>query len=132
MSNNSIWHIDRTLSSATTPGQSGPGSNGNEEVLCISQSSSITGASPADCLVSYLEHSVVGSLISQQRYSQFIQQPLPLANWVIICLYIYINNLNSFDIRSMGGGRKWIHAFPKVISAKPELKLVQGYFMTRG
>ena len=49
----SIWPIDRTLSGATTPGQSGPGSNGNEGVLHIPQCSSITGASPSDCLVSY-------------------------------------------------------------------------------
>ena len=48
----SIWPIDRKLSDATTPGQSGPGSNG------ISQSSSITGTSPSDCLVSYLGHSL--------------------------------------------------------------------------
>ena len=34
----SIWPIDRTLSSATTAGQSGPGSDGNEEVLRIPQS----------------------------------------------------------------------------------------------
>ena len=27
--------MDRALSGATTPGQSGPGSDGNEEVLCI-------------------------------------------------------------------------------------------------
>ena len=31
----SIWLIDRTLSGATTPGQSELGSNGNEEVLYI-------------------------------------------------------------------------------------------------
>ena len=31
----SIWPIDRTLSGVTTPGQSGPGSDGNEEVLRI-------------------------------------------------------------------------------------------------
>ena len=31
MSNNSIWTIDRTLSGAITPGQSGPGSNGSKE-----------------------------------------------------------------------------------------------------
>ena len=37
-----------TLSDATTPGKSGPESNGNEEVLRISQSFCITGASPAD------------------------------------------------------------------------------------
>ena len=34
-------------------GQSGPGSNGNEGVLCIPQSSSITGTSASDCLVSF-------------------------------------------------------------------------------
>ena len=28
----SNWHIDMALSGATTPGQSGPGSNGNEGV----------------------------------------------------------------------------------------------------
>ena len=33
----SIWSIDRTLLGATTPGQSGPGNDGNEEVLHISK-----------------------------------------------------------------------------------------------
>ena len=47
------WPVDRTLSGATTLGQSGPGSDGNEGVLLISQSSSITGTTPSDCLVSY-------------------------------------------------------------------------------
>ena len=42
------------------PGQGGPGRNGNEGVLRIPQSSSITGTSPSDCLVSYPEHSLVG------------------------------------------------------------------------
>ena len=49
----SISYIDRALLSATTPGQSGPGSNGNEAVLRITQSPSIAGTSPSDCLVSY-------------------------------------------------------------------------------
>ena len=40
-----IWPIDRTLAGATTPGQSGPESDGDEEVLCIPQCSSITGSS---------------------------------------------------------------------------------------
>ena len=48
----STWPIDRSLSGATTTGQSGSGSDGNEGVLCIPQSSSITGTSPSDCLVS--------------------------------------------------------------------------------
>ena len=42
------------------PGQSGPGSNGNEGVFCIPQSPSITRSSPSDCLVSYPGHSWVG------------------------------------------------------------------------
>ena len=49
----SIWPIDRTLSGAATPGQSGPGSDVNKGVLHIPQSSSITGTSPSDCFVSY-------------------------------------------------------------------------------
>ena len=49
-----------TLSGATTPGQSGLGSNGNEGVLCVPQSSIITGTSPLDCLVSYPGHSLGG------------------------------------------------------------------------
>ena len=43
-----------SLSSATTSGQSGPGSDGNKEFLRIPQSPSITGTSPSDCLVSYI------------------------------------------------------------------------------
>ena len=43
--------------SATSPGQSEPGSNGNKGIFCIAQSSSNTGASPSDCLVSYPGHS---------------------------------------------------------------------------
>ena len=50
-----IWLIDRTLSGATTPGQSELGSDGNKGVLHIPQNSSITEASPSDCLVSYPE-----------------------------------------------------------------------------
>ena len=41
------------LSGAIIAGQSGLGSDGNEGVHCIPQSSSITGNSPSDCLVSY-------------------------------------------------------------------------------
>ena len=42
-----------TLSGPTILGQSGPGSNGNEGVHRIPQSSNITGTSPSDCLVLY-------------------------------------------------------------------------------
>ena len=51
-----MWLINKTLSGTTTQGQSGPGSKGNEEVLHIPQSPSITGVSPSDCLVSCPGH----------------------------------------------------------------------------
>ena len=41
-----------TLSGATNPDLSGPGSDDSKEVLCIPKSSGITGVSPSDCLVS--------------------------------------------------------------------------------
>ena len=50
------------LSGATTLGQSGPESDGNEGVLCVTQGSSITEASPTDCFVSYLGQSLEGIL----------------------------------------------------------------------
>ena len=53
MSNSSTWPTDRTLSGTTTLSQSGPGSDGNELVLCIPQSSSITRALTSECLMSY-------------------------------------------------------------------------------
>ena len=59
----SIYPIDMTyLSGPTIPGHSGPGRIGNEEVLRIPQSSSITGTSPSDCLVWYRGHSWEGVL----------------------------------------------------------------------
>ena len=57
MSKSSIWPWDRIISGAITPGQSGPESDGNEVVRHIPQSSSITRASPTDCLILYPEHS---------------------------------------------------------------------------
>ena len=53
------------LSCYTTLSQSGLGSNGNNGVLHIPQSSRITGTSPSDCLVSYPRHSLwKGGIIS--------------------------------------------------------------------
>ena len=85
MSNNSIWPIDRTLSSATTSGQSEPGSHGNKEVLSIPQSSSITGASPSDYLVSYPGHSLVGIYPSTETLSGYSIAP---ADWVGLLLEV--------------------------------------------
>ena len=77
MSNSSIWPIDRTLSDATTLGQSGPGSNGNEGVLHILQSTSIIGASPSDCLKLYPGYLFGVGPSPLQKCSQCILQPLP-------------------------------------------------------
>ena len=67
----SIQVIDRTLSGATAPGQSGPVSDGNKVVLHIPQRPSITGTSPQDCLVLYPRH-LLGGLIPLQRSSRCI------------------------------------------------------------
>ena len=46
----SLWPIDRSLSIATTPGESRAGRNDNEGVYCIPQNLDITGTSPSDYL----------------------------------------------------------------------------------
>ena len=81
MLNSSIWAIDRTLSGDTTPGQNGPGSDGDVEVLRIPQSSSITKASPSDCLVSYPDHSLGESYPFAEIQSVYSTAP---ADWAIV------------------------------------------------
>ena len=76
-------HIDRALSGATISGQSGPGSNGNEGVFCIPQSSSITGTSPSDCLVSY-PGNLLGGLAPLQRSNRCTYSPSRLGNPVLV------------------------------------------------
>ena len=65
---------------ATTLGQSGPGSDGNEEVVHIPQSSDITRTSTTDCLASYQEHSLRKSYLSAEV--QLVYSTAP-ANWAI-------------------------------------------------
>ena len=69
-----------TLSNATTPSRSGPGSNSNKKVLHIPQSSSITGASSTDGLVSYPEHSSGKSYSSAEMQSVYSAASADLAN----------------------------------------------------
>ena len=89
MPNNSILSIDRTLSGATTPGQSGPETNGNEGELCIPQNFSITGASPPDCLESYLGHSLGMSFPFAEMQSVDSTAP---ADWAIPLKLIITEN----------------------------------------
>ena len=87
-----IWPINRTLSGTTTPDQNGPESGGNERVLRIPQSSSITGTSTSDCLASYLGHSlgaelfplcsdVVDEFYSPSRLDNFCKN-FSISNWI--------------------------------------------------
>ena len=74
----SVWPIDMTWSGSNTPGQSEPGSDGNEKVLHIPQSSSITGTSPSDCLVSYQGHLLWMSYPSAEMQLEYSTAP---AGW---------------------------------------------------
>ena len=65
-------------------GQSEPRSDGNKEVLCIPQSYNITGASPPDCLLSYLGHSLVESYPSAEIQPVY---SIALVNWANRLLY---------------------------------------------
>ena len=71
----SIWPTG-----ATTPAQSGPGSNGNEGMLRILQSPSITGTSLSDGLVSYSGHSLEGFYPSAEMQSVYSTAP---ADWAM-------------------------------------------------
>ena len=71
------------LSGATTPGQGGPGSDGNEGVLRIPQSSSTAGTSPSDCS----GHSLGGSYPSAEKQSVYSTAP---TDWAIDLFNIYV------------------------------------------
>ena len=84
----SIWPIDRTLIKCYH--QSGPGSDGNEGILRIPQSSSITGTSLSNCLVSYPGHSLGGSYTWTEKQSMYSTAPADWAAghslWVVLPL----------------------------------------------
>ena len=77
----SILPIDRTLSGSTTPGQSGPRSDSNNEVLRIPKISSISGTSPSDCFMSYQDNGGVLSLCRDAVGVFYSPQP---TGWLVI------------------------------------------------
>ena len=91
MSNSCIWPIDRTLSNVTTPDQSGPESDGNEEVLHIPQTSS-TVASSSDDLMSYSGHSLGKSYPSAVMQLAYSTAPADWAGWKISIGYLKPEN----------------------------------------
>ena len=105
MWNSSIWPINRTLSDATTPGQSGRANNGNKVVHSIPQSLNITGARPSYCLVSYPEHFFTGILpLCRDAVSAFYN-----TSWLGICsgkstFYLWLYQGKEPDIVNLGAG----------------------------
>ena len=75
----SIWP-DRTLLGATTLGQSGPGSNGNERVLCISWI-----FLPSDGLMSYPGH-LLGWGCYSSGEMQSVYSTAPVHWTCMVCL----------------------------------------------
>ena len=90
MSNSSIWPTDRTLPSATTPRESGPGSVRNEGVLHISKSSSINEALPPSCFVSYLGHSLRKYYLSVEMQSVYSASPADWATHHFISIFFLL------------------------------------------
>ena len=86
----SIWPMGRTLSGATIPDQSGPGSNDNEGVLHIPQSSSISGASPSNCLVSYPGHLLEEFHSSAEMQSMYSAASAALASSFFFFFFLNI------------------------------------------
>ena len=74
VSNIAIWPIDRTPSNSPTPGQSVPGSMGNEWVLHPLQNSSAE-SSLSDGLVLYPGHSLGESYPSAEMQSVYSTAP---------------------------------------------------------
>ena len=71
----SIWSFDGILTGTNTSGKSGPGSNGNEGVLHISQNS-WTGASSSDAVYCHIQEFRIGwEVTRQKRFSLYILQP---------------------------------------------------------
>ena len=88
--------MDRALSGGTILGQSGPGSDDNEGVLRIPQSSSITGTS-SDCLVSYQDTPWGGALTLLERSSRCILQPQLTGHSEKVCAFFCKDVVNSFE-----------------------------------
>ena len=85
----SIWPIPRIPSTVTPPGQSRPGSDDIEEVPGIPESTSITEATPSDCLGP--GHSFFlwgGSYFSTEKKSVY---STPTADWAIVVRIVSLN-----------------------------------------
>ena len=90
MSYSSISPIDRMLSGATSPSQSGPGTNGNEGILHIPKSSKAK-ASPSDAFLSFPGHLLgVGFFTPLQRCSRCILQSQPTGLFFVLVQVVHL------------------------------------------
>ena len=88
--NSLMWFIDRTLTGTTKPGQSEPGSQGNEAVIHIPQ---IPGLEPQyQMKFSVISRTYAGrrSLLPLQRCSRHYLQPQSTRWYTYTYIYIYI------------------------------------------
>ena len=94
----SIWPIDRTLSGAIFLGQSGLRSDGNDGVLCIFESSCITGTSPSDCLVSSHDTRWWGFFYSSTEMQSVYWHPLIMLYNILtwFCLVSLFYGISTF------------------------------------
>ena len=111
----SIWPIDRALFGAHTQGHCGPGSDGNEEVFHIPQSSSITGDLPSVCLVSYLWQSLGEFYPSAEMQSVYSTAQLIGPHFLMrLGIYIYMTTIllgsGDWGFKSLQG-MQWLNAF---------------------
>ena len=116
--------MDRTLSGANTLGQYRLGSDSNEWVFRIPQISSIAGASPSDCLMSYPGHSLVGSNHSAEMQLVYSTAPAPaLVDWANLIL-----RLQLLIYGSCGAS---LHCHYYQVHSDPEYKHLREYMSTQ-
>ena len=121
--NKFIWPVDGILTGTTTPGQSGTGSNGNEDVLYI-PASSRTGVYLLDGLLSYPIHTFKWHILLHRDSRLILQSQLtksfcafnkectmlPVTSYYVL-LYVYINVRVKYKIKKKDWLVGWLVGF---------------------
>ena len=131
MSNSSIGPIDRTLSGATTLGQSGPGSNGNEEVFHIPEAVALLEPQHQMVLCHIQDTLREGrGLIFLQRYSQCISQSqLTGLNYFVEGHHRKVPDTKTILLK-VGNFRDWFN-FKREISIQTQENITEVNFRIR-
>ena len=102
----------RIISGTTTPGHSGPESDGNGEVLRFPQSSCTAGTSPSDCLVSYAGHSLWGFYPCAEVQSMYCTAPADWARHFLCRLAHQCSNCLLVSLVLWILTRRWLKSDP--------------------